>query len=792
MLLLTILALAATLVLWQLHRRGLVSHDYHNDLLAMLALAAATIGFFWRLILTEGVWMPVGGGDLASFLYPVYSFIARSLRAGDFPLWNPYLYGGAPFVADNQSGLLYPINLLTFALKPDLDYRTMELLAVAHFYLAGVCAYLGLRYSGRQPLKRWAALAGAAAFMFSDLFVTHFGNLNMIACAAWLPLIFYLLRRALDEHCPAFAAGSGLFLGIAALAGHVQPLLYTVLALGLYLLYHLYTRRRSPWRQLLTKVVLFALAMIVAFAVAAPTLLPSYEMSQLTLRSDLSYEDASQYSLPPVAWVGLLVPDIFGRGPRGFWGPWPRVEVGYVGIVTLLLAGIALVIRRDRLTGFLILLGILAALLAMGDATVLHRWLYRFVPGFDLIRAPARFIYLLDFALASLAALGLDTLLRPLPRATRSAWRHVLRLLPATALAAALIVLPLAQSTLLRSQDRTPEAFARLLKGAHGIAFAFLLLGCGILLLHLRGTGRIHSLCLGTAAFALIVVDLATLGAQTELEFSDPLAGFQHPAAIAFLKSDTDYYRIDTRTEVWNVWQPNLSLLNGIQDVWGIWNPLVLADFHRYWEGLGSRSTPLYDFLNAKYIVGHKDVVLDWDKFELAFDGDPTVNIYRNTRVLPRALVIHEAWAVASQDEAFVAIHQADFDPATTVVLEGAGALASQAPASSEARIVSYSNNEICIDASASAPGYLVVSEVYYPGWRAQVDGSPAHIVRANYAFRAVYLSPGKHEVRFYFQPQAWRIGVALSVLCWTTLVAAALWSARARWRSRQRGSRTL
>ena len=192
-----VLWLVVTLSLWLLQRRGRLNGDYYRDALALAALGLATAGFFWRLLFTSGVWMPVGGGDLVSFLYPLYSFVARSLRAGDIPLWNPYLYGGAPFVADNQSGVFYPPNLLFFLLRPDLSYRAMEWLAVAHFYLAGVCAYFGMRYMVTPSLKRWAALAGALAFMFSDLFVTHFGNLNMIACAAWLPLIFCLFRRGL-------------------------------------------------------------------------------------------------------------------------------------------------------------------------------------------------------------------------------------------------------------------------------------------------------------------------------------------------------------------------------------------------------------------------------------------------------------------------------------------------------------------------------------------------------------------------------------------------------------------
>ncbi len=787
LLVITIVWLVATLTLWQLRRRGHLSNDYHNDMLALGALALATAGFFWRLLFSSRVWMPVGGGDLVSFLYPVYSFAARSLKAGDVPLWNPYLYGGAPFAADNQSGLFYPVNLAFFLLWPRLDYRAMELLAVAHVYLAGACAYLGLRFIQRQPLKRWAALAGAAAFMFSDLFVTHFGNLNMIACAAWLPVIFCLFRRALCDRRPALAAGSGVFLGFAALAGHVQPLLYIVLALGLYFLYYAYGRRRCGWRVLLSTVSLLALTLVVALGVAALALIPAYEMSSLSLRADLTYQDASQYSLPPAALIGLLVPGIFGRGPRGYWGPWPRVEVGYVGILPLLLASLALLLRRDNLTRFLTLLAVLAAFLALGDFTILHGWVYRFVPGFDLIRAPARFIYLLDFALAGLAALGLDVLLCPIPHFNRRVWRQVLRFSPFAVLGIALMTLPVAYATLLNNQDKAPEILARLLTGTGGIVFALMLLGCGLAMLYLRSGHRVSRATLGLIAFSLIVFDLASLGAHTELELNEPTTGFEHYEAIAFLKSDAEYYRIDTRTEVWDVWQPDLSLIHGIFDVWGIHNPLVLADYHRYWEGLGSRSTPLYDFLNAKYIVGHKDVVLDWDKFELAFDADPSVSIYRNTRVLPRAFIVHKSWSVLDQKQAFTAIHHADFDPATTVVVESGRTLSADAPGRSEVRIVSYSNDEIELEASTSIPGYLVMSEVYYPGWRVEVDGQSGDLKRANYAFRAVFLPPGVHKVRFYFQPTTWKAGLFCSLVTWVVLAVVVLRTLAARWRLRIR-----
>jgi hypothetical protein len=819
----TVVWLAGTLLLWQLQRRGCLHGDYYRDALALGALGLATAGFFWRLLFTSGVWMPVGGGDLVSFLYPLYSFVARSLRVGNIPLWNPYLYGGAPFVADNQSGVFYPPNLLFFLLQPGLNYRAMEWLSVAHFYLAGVCAYFGLRYMVQPPLKRLAALAGALAFMFSDLFVTHFGNLNMIACAAWLPLIFCLFRRALvgtpsrvsatasnpeleataprevggvcgvgtpsrvlcgAGRRPAFAVGAGVLLGFAALAGHIQPLLYIVLTLGLYFLYHVYTHRNQSRRALLNAMCLLALTLVIALGVAALSLLPSYEMSRLSLRTDLGYEQASQYSLPPVGLIGLLVPAVFGRGPGGYWGPWLRVEVGYVGILPLLLAGLAVLFRRDGLTRFLALLAVLATLLAFGGASILHGWLYRFVPGFDLVRAPARFIYLLDFALAALAALGLDVLLRPIPHPHRLTWRKVLHISPLLGLSIAIVTLPVAYATLLYSQDKE-TVFNRLLASTSGVIFALLLLGCGIVLLYWRSRRLIRPVTLAMVICALILIDLASLGAYTELELNDPTAGFQHPAAIAFLKSDPSTYRIDTRTEVSDVWQPDLSLLHNIADVWGIYNPLVLADFNHYWESLGSRSSRLYDFLNAKYIVAHKDVVLDWNKYELAFDGDPQVNIYRNQDVLPRAFVVQRSQSVADHEQAFAAIHQSDFDPATAAVVEHGRTLAPEAPGPADAQIVSYSNNEIRVEASTSLPGYLVMSEVYYPGWVAEVDGRRVELLRANYAFRAVFLSEGTHQVRFSFQPVTWKVGLACSLITWAVLAILTTRALVLRWRRR-------
>ena len=767
-----------------LHRRSVLRRDHHRDVLAVGALVLATIAFFWPLFFTT-TWIPKGGGDLSSFIYPIYAFAARWLKRGLIPLWNPHLYLGMPFAADNQSGLFYPLNWLFFFLTPTLTYQAVELMAVTHVFLAGLFTYLLLRdlpsASRAAPIGRIAAVAGAVAYMFSDLFIVHLGNLNIIATAAWLPLALLCFRRALRERAWGWAGWSGVVLGVAALAGHAQMFLYVGISLGLYTLFCVYVDRRAGWKTILTHLGKLAITGLIAFGLSALALIPAFDLPQYTVRAEMTYPQASEFAIPPAGLLGLFAPGFFGRGTGPFWGPWLRTEMGYVGILPLMLAAIAVAATWRRHTGarFWPILGAFGFLTAMGSYTALHGWSYALFPFFRQLRVPARAIFMFDFGIAILAATGLDLLLRPMSRDMRRILRSSYRCFVWIGGVLALVGLPLFGYAALVSRARSlPDVLAQTVASLNSFIFFLLMLGAGLGWLLLRRYALARPATLGVLAVALIAFDLISLGAYIEIEPHDPLAGYAQDDMLAFLKSDPGVFRVEVLPGAPVNWPPDWALLHEMDDLNGIWNPLRLGAYDVLtWIGI-DRGSRYYDLYNVKYIVAHKDTAVPKHMERVFEHGDGV--IYVNPHALPRAFVVHNAQVVGGAIKALNVAKKAGFDPATQVVLEEQFDVEplNVDPGHGEQRveIVDRDPNHLALRVATPAEGYLLVAEMWLPGWVAYVDGEKQAVVRANYTFRAVHLEPGVHEVMIVYRPRPWYIGLAITLL---TLTALVLWAAR-------------
>lgn len=745
----------------RLHQQARRNAQY--DALAFGALGILTAGFFWRLLFTPNTFMPAGGGDLAGFLYPTYHFAQEWLTRGIVPLWNPYIFGGTPFVGDIQAALFYPPNLATYLLSNPLQYRDLEYLSVFHFYLAGAGMYALLRFGkwndDGAPLHRFACLAGALAFAYSDLFITHFGNLNLIASAAWLPLVFLFFVRAVngnfkfvfsDKPSLTFSLLTGITLALSFFAGHIQPFLFIVLTLALYAAYAI-ALERARWQHI---ALVLSISLAVGIGLSALVLLPALELAQLSVRSAFTYADAAQYSLPPIQLVGMLAPGFFGRGPQDAWGPWARVEVGYLGIFPLLLALLAVILRRNARTMFFVLLCIVGLLLALGGYAILHGWLFQFVPGFGQLRAPARFVFLFDFGLAVLAAIGFDALVAPMTDALRQNFRRVVRVGAWVALVVALVGGALALGILILGQGQDPALFQRIANAANGVGFFILLLAFSFALLLVRARDWLSTRVWSLLALALIFFDLFSLGAYVDVGHSDPTLGYQRADIVGFLKNNAGLARIDSRTDVEGLWRPDTGLLYRLQDVYGD-NPLVLETFNAYWENVGGRDSLAYQLLNVKYVLARRGTPMPAN-FVNVFEGGGGITVWENQTFAPRV------WLVT---DAIVQTDEITFTRAPT--------------ANQEIEITNYAPNEMTAQGNVSANGYLVFSEAFVPGWRAFVNEQEVGVTRANHLFRAIPISAGAHQVRMIYEPMPFRVGAWMSGITLLIVLSGLLWSWR-------------
>ena len=696
-----------------------------------------TIIFIWP-VLVGGDWhIPNGGGDLESFLWPTYRFASRSLQTGIVPLWNPYLHSGSPYAADNQSGLFYLPNLI-LALLPKVSYRAMELLVVLHVFIAGVGMYFAANHQ-YNPKDIRPPLAAALAFQLSSVFVTHIGNLNIIASASYLPWAWLCALRLRESQTLTAASILAIPLSLSIFAGHAQMSLIVCIPIIIYTVWQLTTNEtKQKWLGLIsyTAVLTIGLSAIFVF--------PSVEMSQYTHRSSFTYEDASRFAIPVEGLAGIISPLLFGRGAEHFWPGWDRVELGFAGLTTLFLATIGL--RKKTLRTPLLLIAATGVLVALGNATPAHKLMYDYLPGFSLLRVPARFILLTNFSVSMLACAGLHYW-----QTENTINNHISNHLLNTTIFAT-IVLAIAWTI---ASDKYPNP------GSNTLTITVII--CLITLLSAKLVGpRWITL--------LLAVELIALGAWIEIDYRNPNKGYIEGPAVKFLKNQPGPYRIDVAA---TNWQPNAPLVHEIESINGLHNPMTISHYDHYYWSVNYRGSPQYNFLNAKFLVTDKNKPAADASFIPIYDEDKHVDIYLNTNSLSRINLIYNSINVDTELEAFDAIHSSDFDPLQNVVIQDGTIINSNAPDISSLSYIQYTSHSRKIQAITTSDAYLVFSEVWYPGWSVTIDGIPSNFSKANYAFRAVYIPAGEHIIHTEFKPQIWYVSRGISIFALLIIILA-------------------
>jgi hypothetical protein len=751
---------------------------------------------------------------------PWWDTAFRLMQSGNLPLWNPDLGMGAPLLANYQSALLYPPTWLYF-FAATIGGGTgalawmQAILVAAHLAWAGFgMAYL-VRSLGCGLL---AQVISGLSFGLCGYLVSRSGFLSINAAVAWLPWVMATLYNLIWRgfSLPRYLALS-LVCGLQLLAGHAQTSWYTWLLAGLWAGFWGWhsTWKGSKWKGVLRGWGLMIAGLLFALGLAAGQLLPTAEYLQQSQRaSAVDFEYAMTYSFWPWHLLTLIAPDLFGNPAHGdYWGYayyWEdAIYIGLLPFILVIMTIVGWVMRNlprkvkktsgatgsdqgasaqtpvlpvDSLIPFLTLVLIISIILGLGKNTPLFPWLYQHVPTFSMFQAPARFLIWGEFSLVLLAAFGAENWRRPAGRglywtrlATAAAFAVMLgaglgwilmgdikvTFLRSTALAGlcALVVGILS----LKAPDKGLEKPA-------GWLFGVSIFLCVDLLVANWGLNPGEDLSLYT--------DPAPTAQEVRQKLQNGRLYISEPAEKR-LKYDR-FFHMDTfaTQENWHNLRatllPNMNLLDGIASA-NNFDPLLPGRYAQFMQYLstveGDELTPWLNLMAVK--------VVEYESLEAPYgvvfvpveteSGSPGAN--QSSGRLRWVACARSVSEIESAEDHF--LHE-NINFEQQVLLEGVESLQPSPDCqSSQAQVLQLNQegpNRLIVWLQSPAAGWVVLSDVWYPGWRAWVDGKETQVIKANYVFRAVSVPEGKHEIVMAYQPASFFIGIGITVLTWLGL----------------------
>jgi len=737
--------------------------------------------------------------------YAFREFAASYMKAhGGFPQWNPYLLGGMPYIAAMHGDIFYPTFLLRLVLPVDV---AMTWGMILHFFLCGMATYWFLREAARLTFT--AATVGGVAYMMGG-FVSSLlsaGHDGKLFVSALFPVALLVVTWCVRDGKQWAWGVLSITVGLAVLTPHPQLLQYLLLVSGAWAVFLAFGGvgvEKLSQGTALKRLGGALAAVIVGGAIGAIQYLPVREYVSWSPRGPgFDYESATQFSFPVEELLNTYLPQFSGI-LDGYWGRNQfHLHSEYVGASVLLLATAALgtgwqpATRRFLL--FWLGVGVVSLLWALGDGTPFFQLVYAIVPGTRFFRAPSTIFFVTTFAVAAFAALGTERLLSGKIGARFAyIWIGGAFLVVLLALMGSLTSF---SENLALSWNKVDLATAN--SGAVRLgslrSLAFVLLTCGTFLLLLRR--MIPAAVAGWVLLAVCAVDLWSVE-RLYWQFSPPASQiYATNEAIAFLKRDSTPARVlalGIQRFPMNPYDPFLGRDALMSHRVRLTNGYHGNELGRY-QQLESEKSPQDQVVNPTFWALTNTDFLFTNTDTLSTPGvervvgpvkdaaGTMVSLFRLPGEHPFAWV---APAIMKFPDAAVleAEHATNF-PVRSVALfdtsskvTGVELKALPAPLDISAHADRYEPGHIVLTLSTGAPrgSALVVSENFYPGWRALVDGKPAVVERADYVLMGVPLPEGARRVELSFSSESYARGKVITLVAIAVSLLAAAGGAMA------------
>jgi hypothetical protein len=696
-------------------------------------LVAGVIAVFWKLALTKQYTF-LESPDLANQVMPWLQAQVFAIRHSSVLLWDPYEWFGQSLIGQVQPAVASPFTFL-LALAPLHDGHIqpfyVHLWFVLMHCLAALFAYWFLR---DLKLAAWPSAIGGLLYATAG-FCGNTEWPQQLAPGIWAPVVFLFLLRSLSGRAPMKSgAWAGVLLGVAWLCGHHEPaLMISFAVLGTGIAEFVQSRDR--------KSIAIRMAALFAFTgmIAAVQVLPAIEYGKLskrwtttgalTWKMKVGIPEHESSGLAPRDLVHFAVPG--GRGLR---------TDPFFGIVGLSLAGIAIfgAFPRKEVRLFLIM-GLCGLLYAMSQNNPIYGLLYVFMPLVEKSRAPIMALSITHFSLAVLAGIGADLLF------ARVGW--------------------LRESSVVKALFWTVGGLTGLMVFKTGLDNRCMMAATIALLLAglYYAWGRFHI----RREWALVLVGLLIVLEQGH-EVGSGWANVQDEKRTLFLKPMLEAQDVGRYLQ----WFPGVKRV-GVNDddvkfTFGDWFRIdaahaFTASMLTQTSELGWWTDRLVQMYGINFAVSRKPTRPAY-QHEM-FEGSSGIKVWANSDVLPRAWTVHDLIVAPNEWNGVTMVRDGDFDLRKSAVMVKDTPRLDKCEAADNVTGIVDKPSFVQVDVEMGCKGLVIVSDNWYPGWSASVDGTSAKIWKVNTVIRGVVVGAGRHRMTMHYRPFAVYFGLVTLVL---------------------------
>jgi len=808
---------------------------WQTDLLACVGIFLAVFILFHEIPLQS---RSFSRGDDSESAAATSLFAQNEAKVRDYPMWDPYVFGGFPGLAAGQY-----FNYEHFGLPYALAYKYLSPRYWAEWLTVNV-TFLGFgndRSDNGRPLIAYLLFGGLLTFLLLrrlgfDAWIAVFGSLIMawnpylisLATAAhggklltfvYMPLILLCAwnvmtkRRFYDFALLALAFGWQIAVG-----GHTQILFYSFVMVGLvYLVWAISELRTHPSVLVLKPAALIAAALVLGFAVGAVWYVPLLKYLGYSIRgmgpalaaagtqAGYSLADATMWSFAPSELITFVVPSWFGLKSPYYWGDMPFTSSSfYFGVVPLLFAVLAFWGKKDRLFWSLFVVSVFSILLSFGKHfEAFYALFFDLLPFFNKFRTPSLILLLAVFCGIVFAGYGIRFLLS---LHNTEKWRKIFLVGMIGCAALLLIVLAAGDSlassfgSFVKSGEEahySPEQLVQIRAMRFGLLrtdllLALLWLALASALCWLKVRGRIKPAMFLSGILLITVVDLARFSTQ----FFDPqpagsaIASLEPSRVVRTLKQDTTTFRV---MPVGRLMQDNR---------WAYWNIASLGGYHGakmrsyqdlvdnvFFSGPDRRiplNMPFFSAMNCKYLLAESPLPPLLNLEPVAEDAAAKHYLYRNPRALDRAYFVDSVYIITDRAETIRRLTDPGFLWDYMAVVDRPLPERSIPHPDKTAVVTEYIPHYVRIHASVPVPSFMVFSDAYYaPGWSATDNGRETEIYQVNGFVRGLFLKAGEHTIEFRYTGKSEHLGRNLATvthfLVWGFVIGGWFWLRRRR-----------